>query len=313
MILLTGCAGFIGSNVLSYYNLKNEDVVGIDNLKNGRKIFNINDLRLYDYYDRDDIELALNKYNFDAVIHMGACSFTTEWDGQYLMKNNFQYSKRLYEFCKERSTPFVYASSASVYGDGSRGFVEDIAAELPINAYAYSKNLFDQYLHSISSTDEKVYGLRFFNVYGPREQHKNGMTSPVYNFWRQFKNSGEIQLFDGYGSFSAKQIARDFVFVSDCVDVIDYMVSSLAPSGVYNVGTGTSRSFFDVAVSVAKHFEKTNYLDKIRMVEFPEHLKGGYQPFTQADLCKLRGVGYDRNFISLENGVAEYLKFLEAR
>lgn len=309
MIVLTGGAGFIGSHVLRALNGRGEsDVLVVDDLTDGRKVHNLAGMDFADYMDCEDFvgrfESTLWCSKIRAVLHLGACSATTEWDGRYLMRNNYEYSKRLLSVCQQRQIPLVYASSASVYGLGTRGFTEDSACELPINAYAFSKWQFDQFVRRmLAGRVSPVAGLRFFNVYGEREQHKGSMASTVHHFSRQLRETGSARLFAASHGYAAGEQRRDFVDVRDCADVVCHFGDGSDRSGIFNVGTGKSRTFNDVANLIIGNlgFGKVEYID------FPPHLVGAYQSNTEADLSRLRAAGYVTAFRELEVGVADFL------
>lgn len=309
MIIVTGGAGFIGSNVIKYLNDQGIlDILLVDNLSNPNKFQNIMDLEFRGFMD--PIELLKNlpsilNQKVTAFIHMGACSSTQEKDLVYLLKNNFEYTKKCFHECQNYKIPFIYASSASVYGNGINGFKEDQSlTSKPMNGYALSKSLFDRYLLGQSAfAVSKYYGLRFFNVYGAREQHKLNMKSPVSNFYEQLKNNGIITLFSGSGRFSDQRIRRDFVHVGDCVQVIMNCINGSATSGIYNVGSGYGSSFTMVATEL---IEQLGFGD-ISYVDFPDHLKNGYQSYTKADLTKVLEHGLIFKTTSLRDGISKFL------
>jgi ADP-L-glycero-D-manno-heptose 6-epimerase len=315
MIIVTGGAGFIGSNLISALNARGErDILLVDNLTNGRKIHNLADLNVADYMDKDDFIALLEKPNFlnavSAVFHQGACSATTEWDGRYVMMNNYQYSKKLLDWCLFKRIPFLYASSASVYGDGSKGFRVERECEHPINMYAYSKFQFDQYVRSkLPNAQSLIAGFRYFNVYGPREQHKGAMSSTAFHFNNQIIEHKKARLFAGYDGFADGEQLRDFVHVDDVVDVNLWFLANPDRSGIYNVGTGKAESFNEVANTVIKWHQQGS----IEYIPFPEHLKGAYQSYTQADISGLREAGYQKAFLSVDEGVSRYLDSLNGK
>lgn len=313
MIIVTGGAGFIGSNIIHALNLRGErDILLVDNLSNGRKMLNIADLDIADYCDKHDLMALLAGTDFlkkiRAVLHQGACSATTEWDGQYVMKNNYEYSKQLLTICQSAGIPFIYASSASVYGDGRNGFRVERACEQPINMYAYSKFQFDQYVRRILPTaTAQIAGFRYFNVYGPREQHKGAMSSTAFHFNQQISKDNIARLFAGCDGYGDGEQRRDFVYVSDVVDVNLWFLDNPQCSGIFNVGTGKAEAFNAVAEAViAWHGQ-----GKIEYIPFPEHLKGAYQSYTQADISSLRAVGYSKDFLAVKEGVVRYLEWLK--
>ena len=285
----------------------------VDDLRDGHKIVNLADAEIADYIDRDDFLQLINSGasfgSVEAIFHQGACSATTEWDGQFMMKNNYEYSKSLLKWSQHHGVPFIYASSASVYGLGQHGFREERICECPINMYAYSKFQFDQYVRGLAGTlKQQVVGLRYFNVYGPREGHKGDMSSTAFKFNQQIIESGKARLFAGSGGYTDGQQLRDFVYVQDCVDVNLWFLDHQEVSGVFNLGTGRAQSFNDMANAVIEWHGR----GEIEYIPFPESLKGAYQSFTQADLALLRKAGYEKPFLSVEQGVRSYLDWLNA-
>lgn len=314
MIIVTGGAGFIGSNLIEALNKRGEtDVIAVDNLENGIKFKNLADLQVCDYLDKEEFLAAADKGTFPfarvkAVFHLGACSDTTEWDGRYMMRNNFTYSKKLLHTCEEHRIPFIYASSAATYG-GSEAFVEKPEFEKPLNIYGYSKLLFDQYTRRLlPKAETQIVGLRYFNVYGPRESHKGSMASVAYHFYNQVRQDGKIRLFEGSGGFKDGEQQRDFISVTDAVEITLWFLEHPEVSGIFNAGTGRSQTFNDVASAVINHHKS----GEIEYISFPEHLAGKYQSYTRADLSKLRAAGCDLEFKTVEQGVSEYLKWLDA-
>ena len=316
MHIVTGGAGFIGSNLVKGLNDRGEtDILVVDNLTNGHKMHNLADLSIADYMDRLDFIERLDRPDalpqVEGVFHLGATSATTEWNGQFVMKNNYDYSKRLLHWCLDRSVPFIYASSASVYGAG-RVFKEDSRYERPINMYAFSKLQFDRYVRARRDPRTGVYGspvagLRYFNVYGPREQHKGPMASTAWHFSRQILESGEARLFGAHDGYGPGEQRRDFVHVDDCVK-INLWCLDLGISGIFNVGTGTARSFNDMAQAVIDWHARHGKRGEITYIDFPDHLKAANQSFTEADLGLLRSLGYREPLKTLEAGVAGYLE-----
>jgi ADP-L-glycero-D-manno-heptose 6-epimerase len=309
MYIVTGGAGFIGSNLVRALTDRGQnEVIVVDDLEDGHKFVNIADLPIADYLDKDDFLERLSSdqafaTDIAAVFHQGACSETTEWNGRYMMKNNYSYSQSLLHHCLGNRTPYIYASSAAVYG-GSRDFVEDPLFENPLNVYGYSKLQFDRYVRRVAATpDSQVVGLRYFNVYGPREQHKGAMASVAFHFNQQILHDGEARLFMGSGGYDDGEQLRDFVYVDDVCDVNLWFLDNPGVSGIFNAGTGRAQSFNDVANAVIDWHGK----GKIRYIPFPEHLKGAYQSHTQADLTQLRASGCDVKFRPVENGVKDYL------
>ncbi|MFV2060211.1 MAG: ADP-glyceromanno-heptose 6-epimerase [Gammaproteobacteria bacterium] len=312
MIIVTGGAGFIGSNIVKTLNERGRtDVVVVDNLKNGVKFKNIADCEIMDYLDKDDfIQQIKNNKKFsekvDAIFHEGACSSTTEWDGKFMMENNYEYSKHLLHYCIEHSVSYLYASSASVYGSGTV-FKEQRDHEEPLNVYGYSKFLFDQYVRRyLGKTKNQIVGFRYFNVYGPREQHKGTMSSVAFHVNNQIKENAVAKLFEGYDGYGNGEQSRDFVYVGDAVNVNLWFMDNPDKSGIFNLGTGNSQPFNDIANAVINYHNK----GKIEYIAFPDHLKGVYQSFTEADISALRVAGYKDDFNTVEQGVQKYMEWL---
>ena len=302
MIIVTGGAGFIGSNLIKGLNeLGHEDILVVDNLSNAQKHLNLNGLFIADFVDKQEfLDCLPTLREVEAVFHQGACSSTTETDGEYMMRNNYQFSKTLLHYCLDHQVPFYYASSASVYGNGEHGFREERACEYPLNVYAFSKFMFDHYVQRQLQSSQRrppVVGLRYFNVYGYQENHKENMASVIFHFFNQLREGGKMRLFEGSEHFK-----RDFVFVEDVVRVNLHFFQH-PQTGIYNCGTGEARSFLDIA-HIMQQLSPTEA--KIEFIPFPDHLKGKYQQYTQAHLGALRKAGYNRPFTTLEDGVAQY-------
>lgn len=309
MHIVTGGAGFIGSNVVQALTERGcDDVVVVDDLTDGHKFVNISDLNIADYLDKDDFidRLSADKKfakDITAILHLGACSETTEWDGRFMMQNNYSYSQKLLHHCLLHKAQYIYASSAAVYG-GAKEFVEDPLFENPLNVYGYSKIQFDRYVRRVAANAEsQVVGLRYFNVYGPREQHKGSMASVAFHFNNQIRDEGVANLFAGTDGYKDGEQLRDFVYIDDISNVNLWFLDNPTVSGIFNAGTGHAQSFNDVANAVIRWHGK----GKIRYVPFPDHLKGAYQSFTQADLTQLRQSGCDVEFRPVEEGVKNYL------
>lgn len=312
MIIVTGAAGFIASNIIKGLNEAGySDILAVDNLEDGRKFKNIVDCQLCDYMDQNEF-LALIEANtvfpkkIEAIFHDGACSSTTEWNGRFMMENNFTYSKKLLHYALDHKIPFLYASSAAVYGDG-KVFKEGLQYEKPLNVYGYSKFLFDQYVrHLLPKARSQIVGFRYFNVYGPREFHKGSMSSVAYHHYNQIKDQGFVRLFEGCDGYENGGQLRDFVYVDDVVKVNLWFMAHRSQSGIFNLGTGRAQAFNDVANSAIRWFGRGH----IEYISFPEHLKGCYQSYTQADISQLRKAGYDASFKTVEEGVRLYYELL---
>ncbi|MGP2493384.1 ADP-glyceromanno-heptose 6-epimerase [Mesorhizobium sp. PUT5] len=313
MIVVTGGAGMIGSNIVAALNAEGrDDIIVVDDLTDGRKIFNLADLAVADYLDKDEFLPAFEAGRLgeiEVVFHQGACSATTEWDGRFMMDVNYAYSKRLLAACLSARVPFLYASSASVYGGGSE-FREEPEFERPLNVYAWSKKLFDDYVRRnvFGTGHSQVAGLRYFNVYGPREQHKGTMASVAFHLFNQLGRGENPKLFGAYGGFGPGEQSRDFVHVGDVADV-NLWLWKCGVSGIFNCGTGRAQPFRTVAETVIDALGT----GEIEYVDFPDHLKGSYQSFTQADMSRLRGAGYNGRFRDVETGVRDYVEWLKAR
>jgi len=306
MIMVTGGAGFIGSNLIRGLNAQGvDDILVVDNLTRADKHRTLNTCDYADYLDKRDLLARLPQLmpQVTAVFHQGACSDTMEGDGRYLMDNNFAFSKALMEACQVKNVPFIYASSASVYGNGEDGFSEERRCEYPLNGYAYSKFIFDQYVRRMRPTlKAPVMGLRYFNVYGPQETHKGRMATVVYQFHTTLTAEGKLELFEGSDRFK-----RDFIHVDDVVAVNLHFLKK-PKTGIYNVGTGTAESFLRIAEIMAPLYHG----GKVGTKPFPEALKGKYQAYTCADLSALRNSGYAQTFTTLEQGVASYVALLKS-
>lgn len=309
MIIVTGGAGFIGSNLVRALNhAGHTDILVVDDLRDARKVLNLSDCRIADYLDMHEFATRMAAgHDFgpklEAIFHQGACTDTTEWNGLLMMRTNYDYSRHVLKYATERRVPLVYASSASVYGAG-REFRVSEECERPINVYAFSKLMFDRHVRQVSGTFRSpVVGLRYFNVYGPGEAHKGGMASVIHHFREQLKAGDEIRLFAGSDGYGDGEQVRDFIHVDDIVAVNLWAWRQAGKSGIYNLGTGHARSFNDVARAVLKWHGR----GRIQYIPFPEHLKGSYQSYTQADLSGLRAAGYAAPFIPIETGVPGYL------
>jgi ADP-L-glycero-D-manno-heptose 6-epimerase len=314
MIIVTGGAGFIGSNIIHGLNARGiDDILVVDDLSDGHKCLNLADLHVRDYADKDDflrrIQAGADFGPVEAVFHEGACSSTTEWDGRFVMAVNYEYTKALLGWCVARRIPLLYASSASVYGMGP-DFREAREFERPLNMYAFSKFLFDCHLRPLlPKIESQVVGLRYFNVYGPREQHKGSMASVAFHFYNQLRASGRLRLFEGSDGYAPGEQRRDFIHVDDVVAVKLWLLDNPQVSGIFNLGTGQAQSFNDVArAAIAWHGG-----GDIDYIPFPDHLKGRYQSFTEANMHAMRAAGCTHEFMPVETGVPRYLDWLAKR
>lgn len=306
MVIVTGGAGFIGSNIVKGLNDKGIDnILIVDNLEKAEKHKNLNKIKFYDYVDKRDfnVEEFLQNNKVEAVFHQGASSNTMETDGRYMMKDNYECTKETFLACQKHNVRLFYASSASVYGNGDKGFIEKEECEYPLNVYAFSKYQFDRFLNlNIKHLGSQVVGLRYFNVYGPQENHKGRMASVAFHMFNQIKNNEPMKLFEGSQNFK-----RDFIYVDDVVAVNMFFFEHQSISGIYNCGTGNAESFCEIANALKEKYTEA----KIEYIPFPESLVGKYQTFTQSDITSLRKAGYNKPFISLKEGTLKYADILE--
>jgi ADP-L-glycero-D-manno-heptose 6-epimerase len=323
MIVVTGAAGFIGSNIIKALNARGEkNILAVDDLSQVEKFHHLVECDISEYIDKHDFIIALSDGEFNgelsAILHQGACSDTMNHDGQMMMENNYRYSLHLLNFCQNEEIPLIYASSAAVYGSGTT-FKEDRLFEKPLNIYGYSKALFDQKVRQlIPLRRAPIVGLRYFNVYGPHEQHKGRMASVAYHQYHQFLQEGKVRLFGAYDGWNAGEQSRDFVFVDDVVRVnLHFLDHSENIGGIFNVGTGRAQSFNDIALTVVNTLSQQNlslsdavHQGLIEYIEFPDALKGKYQSYTQADITQLKASGYTQTFSDVTQGVKRYMDHL---
>ena len=329
-IIVTGAAGFIGSNIVKALNERGiTDIVAVDNLSRAEKFRNLADCDILHYLDKHEFirqvrEHILPYRDIRAVFHQGACSDTMNHDGLYMMDNNYQYSLDLLDWCQDERIPFLYASSAAVYGGGGV-FSEAREYESPLNVYGYSKFLFDQVVRrrSAAGLSAQVAGFRYFNVYGAREQHKERMASVAFHHFHQYRKLGHVNPFGGWDGYADGTQSRDFVSVEDVVKVNLFFFDHPEKSGIFNLGTGRSQPFNDLAAATvnacrAAEGKPPLSLDElvkeelIRYSPFPDALKGKYQSYTKADISRLRDAGYQDSFYSVEEGVSRYVQTLLA-
>lgn len=326
MIVVTGAAGFIGANLVKGLNDAGQtNILVVDDLSQADKIRNLADCVVADYMDKAEFQEKTNNGMLDgqcqAILHEGACSDTMASDGRYVMNNNYRYTRDLYQFCERNQTQYIYASSASVYG-GGQVFVESPENEEPLNAYAYSKYAFDHHVRQRPPKGFQAIGLRYFNVYGPREQHKGRMASVAYHFFNQYLANGKLKLFEGSGGYAHGEQRRDFVAVEDVVKVNLHLLDHSEVTGCFlNVGTGKCSSFNDVAMAVinAMHeiegksslsYDEAVSDGTISYIPMPEALQGKYQSFTEANIEALRETSYGEAFDDVEQGVGRYVRHL---
>jgi len=310
-IVVTGGAGFIGSCMVRTLNdMGRTDLVIVDNVAETEKWKNIRNKKYLQYVHKSQFLQALQNGEYgtiSGIIHMGACSSTIQQDFDYLWENNVEYTKVLWKYCADERIPFIYASSAATYGDGEQGFDDksDIDLLKPLNAYGYSKQVFDQWSLKQKNTPSQYVGLKFFNVYGPNEYFKGSMASMVYHGFKQIKETGKIRLFKSENpNYPDGGQLRDFVYVKDVCDVIRFFMGHPEHSGIFNVGTGKAQSFEELASAV---FYALDMMPEIEYFEMPDKLKPNYQYYTQADMEKIRGLGYDKEFCDVKQGVRDYV------
>ena len=327
--IVTGAAGFIGANLVKALNERGvSKIIAVDNLAKAEKFKNLVDCDIADYIDKQDFIARIQAGHFDgdveAIFHEGACSDTMETDGRYMMENNYRYSSILLDWCLDQDVQFLYASSAATYG-ASSVFKEERQNEGPLNVYGYSKFLFDQIVRQrlAKAPSSQIVGFRYFNVYGPREQHKGRMASVAFHNFNQYRAEGKVKLFAGSHGYADGGQMRDFVYVEDVAKVNLFFLDHPEQSGIFNLGSGRAQSFNEVAVAAVNGCRRHNGLEpqalaelqqsgQIEYVAFPEALKGKYQAYTQADLGALRAAGYSAPMATVEEGVSRYIDWLQA-
>jgi len=326
--VVTGAAGFIGSNLVKALNERGvTKIIAVDNLTKADKFKNLIDCEIADYIDKNDFIERIQAGHFDgeidAIFHEGACSDTMETDGRYMMENNYRYSMILLDWCQDQDVQFLYASSAATYG-GASVFKEERQYEGPLNVYGYSKFLFDQIVRQrlAQNPSSQIVGFRYFNVYGPRETHKGRMASVAFHNFNQFRADGKVKLFEGSHGYENGGQMRDFIYIGDVAKVNMFFLDHPEKSGIFNLGSGRAQSFNDVAVAAVNGCRKAKNegplnLDELRdqglieYIVFPEALKGKYQAYTLGDLTRLRAAGYKEPMATVEEGVAQYVEWLQ--
>jgi len=310
MIVVTGAAGFIGSNIIKGLNARGiHDILAVDDLSDGKKFKNLAVVHYKDYMDHQTFLTSIVngtfKHSISAVFHQGACSDTTEWNGRYMMENNYEYSKVLFHHCLSLHIPFIYASSAAIYGGNSQ-FDDQDWQQLPLNVYGYSKWKFDQYIKPyLNDPSSQIVGLRYFNVYGPHENHKGKMASVAFHLMNQLRDHNEVKLFEGHEGYGNGEQQRDFIFVEDVVKVNLWFYENPNKHGIFNCGTGQARPFN----AIANKLLELHGQGELKYIPFPDHLKGAYQSHTQANIHALRQVGFTEAFTSLEQGLENYYQW----
>lgn len=313
MIVVTGGAGFIGSAIVWRLNqLGTDNIVIVDRLGETEKWKNLVGLKYANIYHKDEfiemIEDDSIPFEIKAIVHLGACSSTTEKDADYLLYNNFKYTQSLCAYCLEKDIRFIYASSAATYGNGENGYLDDeenLDVLKPLNMYGYSKHMFDLWAKREEILDEIV-GVKYFNVFGPNEYHKNDMRSVIHKAFGQINETGKVKLFKSYESqYEDGKQMRDFIYVKDAVDMTLHFLEHRDKNGLYNVGTGKARTWVDLVSSI---FKSMNLEPNIEFIDMPNELKGKYQYFTEANIEKIRSAGYNNKITSLEDAVDDYVK-----
>ena len=314
MIIVTGGAGFIGSAFVAKLNAEGiKDIIIVDALKKSGKWQNLVGKNFTEFIHKDQflqliVQHDLSGLKVDALVHMGACASTTEQDADYLLENNYRYTRALAEWALKKNVRFIYASSAATYGDGSLGFsdADTLTPSLrPMNMYGYSKQLFDLWVLK-NNLVNKITGIKFFNVFGPNEYHKEDMSSVVFKAFHQIKTTGKIKLFRSYKKeYKHGHQLRDFIYVKDCCEIIWWLLNTPAINGIYNLGTGQARNWNDLAMAI---FKTLKLKPAIQYIPMPEGIRDSYQYYTEAKLDKLRAAGWDKPFLTLEKAVQDYVK-----
>ena len=311
MIVITGASGFIGSVVLGYFNQKGRmDILAVDEFDNSLKWRNLSAKKFVDFIDKEEFLTKLNDYkDITSIIHLGANTDTTVSDLKTLMTSNFEYSKRLFSFAADNNIPFIYASSAATYGDGSNGYMDDegnLFKLRPLNAYGFTKQLFDQWVLLSCKRPYFWAGLKFFNVYGPNEYHKGKMASMVYQAYCQLVKNKKIKLFKSYDNkYAHGEQKRDFIYVFDVAKIIYYFYKHHGISGIYNVGAGNAESFNTLAYLLIKH---SKIKGEIEYIDMPTNIRDKYQYYTEASVKKIVKSGFDKSLYSIEDGIKEYVE-----
>jgi ADP-L-glycero-D-manno-heptose 6-epimerase len=311
LIIVTGAAGFIGSVMIWKLNQEGiEDILLADSLYSGQKWMNLRKRIFNDFVDKNELfNILQNAKGIDAIIHLGACTDTTEKDVDFLIENNYLFSKRLWKECVNKNIPFLYASSGATYGGGEMSYSDDIdliPKLKPLNPYGWSKQLFDRWVLKQEKKPTYWYGFKFFNVYGPNEYHKGQMASVIFHAFNQVKKNKKIKLFKSYKeNYNHGDQKRDFIYVKDIVSVMYYFYKKHPENGIYNVGTGKANTFKSLAKAV---FDALDEEINIEYIDMPSGLKDQYQYFTEANISKLQKIGYNNNFYSLDDGVKDYIQ-----